>query len=222
MARGGSVMSDYADLYQAILEGNAKKAKEVTERALAEGADPLELLDRYMIPAMDEVGRRFDCQEYFVPELLIAGRAMETALQLISPLLAEGGGARAGKVIIGTVKGDIHDIGKNLVISMLKGGGFEVIDLGVDVPAERFVEAVGNQENIIVAMSALLTTTMGYMREVIKALREAGIRDRVKVMVGGAPITQRFADEIGADGYSENASGAVGLARRLLGLASSA
>lgn len=215
-------MGDYSDLYQAILEGNAKKAKEVTERALAEGADPLELLDRYMIPAMDEVGRRFDCQEYFVPELLIAARAMETALQLITPRLAESGGRKAGKVIIGTVKGDIHDIGKNLVASMLKGGGFEVTDLGVDVPAEKFVEAVGNEENVIVAMSALLTTTMGYMREVIKALKEAGIRDRVKVMIGGAPITQRFADEIGADGYSENASGAVTLARRLLGLASSA
>ncbi|MCS7238051.1 MAG: corrinoid protein [Thermoguttaceae bacterium] len=215
-------MGDYSDLYQAILEGNAKKAKEATERALAEGADPNELIDRYMIPAMDEVGRRFECQEYFVPELLIAARAMETALQILTPRLAEGGGRKAGKVIIGTVKGDIHDIGKNLVASMLKGGGFEVLDLGVDVPAEKFVEAVGNQENVIVAMSALLTTTMGYMREVINALKKAGIRDRVKVMIGGAPISQRFADEIGADGYSENASGAVVLARRLLGLASSA
>jgi corrinoid protein of di/trimethylamine methyltransferase len=213
-------MGDYSDLYQAILEGNAKKAKEATERALAEGADPNELLDRYMIPAMDEVGRRFDCQEYFVPELLIAARAMKTALELLTPRLAQAGGRKAGKVIIGTVKGDIHDIGKNLVASMLEGGGFEVTDLGVDVPAEKFVEAVGNQENVIVAMSALLTTTMGYMREVIKALEQAGIRNRVKVMIGGAPITQRFADEIGADGYSENASGAVVLARRLLGLAS--
>jgi len=213
-------MGDYSDLYQAILEGNAKKAKEATERALAEGADPNELLDRYMIPAMDEVGRRFECQEYFVPELLIAARAMKTALELLTPRLAQAGGRKAGKVIIGTVKGDIHDIGKNLVASMLEGGGFEVTDLGVDVPAEKFVEAVGNQENVIVAMSALLTTTMGYMREVIKALEQAGIRSRVKVMIGGAPITQRFADEIGADGYSENASGAVVLARRLLGLAS--
>jgi 5-methyltetrahydrofolate--homocysteine methyltransferase len=213
-------MGDYSDLYQAILEGNAKKAKEATERALAEGADPNELLDRYMIPAMDEVGRRFDCQEYFVPELLIAARAMKTALELLTPRLAQAGGRKAGKVIIGTVKGDIHDIGKNLVASMLEGGGFEVTDLGVDVPAEKFVEAVGNQENVIVAMSALLTTTMGYMREVIKALEQAGIRSRVKVMIGGAPVTQRFADEIGADGYSENASGAVVLARRLLGLAS--
>lgn len=215
-------MGEYSELYQAILEGNAKKAKEATERALAEGADPNELIDRYMIPAMDEVGRRFECQEYFVPELLIAARAMETALQILTPRLAGSGGRKAGKVIIGTVKGDIHDIGKNLVASMLKGGGFEVLDLGVDVPAEKFIEAVGNQENVIVAMSALLTTTMGYMREVINALKKAGIRDRVKVMIGGAPISQRFADEIGADGYSENASGAVVLARRLLGLASSA
>lgn len=215
-------MGEYSELYQAILEGNAKKAKEATERALAEGADPNELIDRYMIPAMDEVGRRFECQEYFVPELLIAARAMETALQILTPRLAESGGRKAGKVIIGTVKGDIHDIGKNLVASMLKGGGFEVLDLGVDVPAEKFIEAVGNQENVIVAMSALLTTTMGYMREVINALKKAGIRERVKVMIGGAPISQRFADEIGADGYSENASGAVVLARRLLGLASSA
>lgn len=215
-------MGEYSELYQAILEGNAKKAKEATERVLAEGADPNELIDRYMIPAMDEVGRRFECQEYFVPELLIAARAMETALQILTPRLAGSGGRKAGKVIIGTVKGDIHDIGKNLVASMLKGGGFEVLDLGVDVPAEKFIEAVGNQENVIVAMSALLTTTMGYMREVINALKKAGIRDRVKVMIGGAPISQRFADEIGADGYSENASGAVVLARRLLGLASSA
>jgi corrinoid protein of di/trimethylamine methyltransferase len=213
-------MGDYSELYQAILRGDYKKAREVTERALGEGASPAELLDRYMIPAMDEVGRLFDCQEYFVPELLIAGRAMKAALEVLTPKLAEAGGRKGGKVIIGTVKGDIHDIGKNLVASMLEGGGFEVVDLGVDVPAEKFLEAVGNQQNIIVAMSALLTTTMGYMREVIKALENAGIRDRVKVMIGGAPITQRFADEIGADGYSENASGAVVLARKLLGLAS--
>ncbi len=215
-------MGDYSELYQAILEGNAKKAKEITEAALAAGADPSELLSRYMIPAMDEVGKRFECQEYFVPELLIAGRAMKTALELLTPRLAASGAKAAGKVIIGTVKGDLHDIGKNLVASMLEGGGFQVTDLGVDVPAEKFVEAVGDQEGIIVAMSALLTTTMVYMREVIKALENAGIRNRVKVMVGGAPITQQFADQIGADGYSDNASGAVTLARRLVGLATAA
>jgi 5-methyltetrahydrofolate--homocysteine methyltransferase len=178
--------------------------------------DPQQLLDQHMIRAMDEVGRRFEANEYFVPELLIAARAMRGALDLIRPLLAESGAEPAGRVVIGTVRGDLHDIGKNLVAAMLEGGGFEVIDLGVDVPPEKFVAAAGEKEADIIAMSALLTTTMPGMKTTLEAIREAGIRDRVKVMVGGAPLTRAFADEIGADGFSDNASGAVRVARELV------
>lgn len=209
-------MSDYAELYDAILAGNAKKAGEVTKAAMEAKADPGELVQKYMIPAMDEVGRRFECNEYFVPELLIAARAMKVSLELITPLLAAAGAEPAGRVVIGTVQGDLHDIGKNLVASMLEGGGFQVVDLGVDVSPERFVEAAKEKDGTIVALSALLTTTMTMMKNVILALEQAGIRKSTKVMIGGAPITQQFAEEIGADGYSENASAAVVLARTLV------
>ncbi len=211
-------MSDPAQLYDAILTGNAKLAESVTREALEAKIDPNELIRQYMVPAMDEVGRRFECNDYFVPELLIAARAMKTALELITPHLAGSAAQRAGRVVIGTVQGDLHDIGKNLVASMLEGGGFEVIDLGVDVPAEKFVEAAREKEGTIVALSALLTTTMNMMRRVIEALEAAGLRSSTKVMVGGAPVTQQFADEIGADGYSDNASAAVALARKLAGI----
>ena len=209
-------MSNPAELYDAILSGNAKKAEEVTKAALAANVDPSELLGKYMIPAMDEVGKRFECNEYFVPELLIAARAMKTALQLLTPKLAAAGARAAGRVVIGTVQGDLHDIGKNLVASMLEGGGFQVVDLGVDVPPAKFVEAAKEQAGSILAMSALLTTTMTQMKAVIKALEEAGIRGITKVIIGGAPITQQYADEIGADGYGDNASTAVALARKLV------
>ncbi len=209
-------MADSAELYDAILTGNAKKAEEVTIAALEAGADPNELIQQHMIPAMAEVGQRFECNEYFVPELLIAARAMKTALELIAPRLLEQGAERAGRVVIGTVQGDLHDIGKNLVASMLEGGGFEVVDLGVDVPPEKFVEAAGEKDGTIVALSALLTTTMTMMKKVIDSLEQAGMRDKTKVMIGGAPITQQYADEIGADGYSDNASAAVALARKLV------
>ncbi len=209
-------MSDPQELYDAVLTGNAKKAEEVTKEALAADVNPSDLLTKYMIPAMDEVGSRFECNEYFVPELLIAARAMKTALQLLTPRLAAAGAKAVGRVVIGTVQGDLHDIGKNLVASMLEGGGFEVVDLGVDVPAEQFVEAAKEQEGTILALSALLTTTMTMMKNVIEALEAAGVRDKTKVIVGGAPITQQYADEIGADGYSDNASAAVGLARKLV------
>ena len=209
-------MSNPAELYDAILTGNAKKAEEVTKAALAADVDASELLGKYMIPAMDEVGKRFECNEYFVPELLIAARAMKTALQLLSPKLAAAGAKATGRVVIGTVQGDLHDIGKNLVASMLEGGGFQVVDLGVDVPPAKFVEAAKEQAGSILAMSALLTTTMTQMKAVIKALEEAGIRGKTKVIIGGAPITQQYADEIGADGYGDNASTAVALARKLV------
>jgi corrinoid protein of di/trimethylamine methyltransferase len=208
-------MSDPAQLYEAILTGNAKQAEEVTNAALAAGTNATELLGKYMIPAMDEVGKRFECNEYFVPELLIAARAMKTALEILTPKLAEMGAESAGRVVIGTVQGDLHDIGKNLVASMLEGGGFEVVDLGVDVPANRFVEAAQEKDGTIVALSALLTTTMTQMKAVIEALEAAGVRGGTKVIIGGAPITQQYADEIGADGYSDNASAAVALARDL-------
>ncbi len=208
-------MADYSELYNAILTGNAKKAEEVTKAALAANVNPVELVQKYMIPAMDEVGKRFECNDYFVPELLIAARAMKTSLELITPMLAAVGAEPVGRVVIGTVQGDLHDIGKNLVASMLEGGGFQVVDLGVDVPADRFVEAAKEKDGTIVALSALLTTTMTMMKTVIQALEQAGIRNKTKVMIGGAPNTQQYADEIGADGYSDNASAAVALARKL-------
>jgi corrinoid protein of di/trimethylamine methyltransferase len=209
-------MADYSELHDAILTGNAAKAQEVTQTAIDNNVDPAELLSGYMVPAMDEVGRRFECNEYFVPELLIAARAMKASLELMTPKMAEAGTAKAGRIVVGTVKGDLHDIGKNLVVAMLEGGGFDVIDLGVDVPAERFVEEAQKQAGTVVAMSALLTTTMAMMKTVIEAIEAAGIRDQTKIMVGGAPITDQFASEIGADGYSDNASAAVALARKLV------
>jgi corrinoid protein of di/trimethylamine methyltransferase len=209
-------MIDLQPLYTAVLEGDAPTTKAIVQQALEEGVDPQVLLGNYMIPAMDEVGRRFECNEYFVPELLIAARAMKGGLELIRPLLAHTGAKPVGRVVIGTVRGDLHDIGKNLVAAMLEGGGFEVIDLGVDVTPEKFIQAATENGAQIIAMSALLTTTMPGMKTTIEALRQAGIRERVKVMVGGAPVTQRYADEIGADGFSDNASGAVRVARALI------
>lgn len=209
-------MQDLKLLYKAVLEGDAKAARSITEAALAEGVDPQVLVTEHMIPAMDEVGRRFECSEYFVPELLIAARAMKAALELIRPLLTARGDEPVGRVVIGTVKGDLHDIGKNLVAAMLEGGGFEVTDLGVNVTPEKFVAMVQEKKANIVALSALLTTTMPSMKTTIEAFQQAGLRNQVKVLIGGAPITQRFADEIGADGYSENAPGAVALAKKAL------
>jgi len=165
---------------------------------------------------MDEVGRRFECEEYFIPELMIAARAMKQAMELIQPLLKASGAEPIGRVVIGTVKGDLHDIGKNLVASMLEGGGFEVTDLGVDVKPEQIISAIGEKKAGLVCLSTLLTTTMPSMATTINALKEAGVRDRVKIMIGGAPITQQYADDIGADGYGENARTAVILARRLV------
>jgi corrinoid protein of di/trimethylamine methyltransferase len=209
-------MRDLQVLYQAVLNGDDQTSRQVTQEALAAGTEAMKLVSDYMVPAMTEVGRRFECDEYFVPELLLSARAMKAAMDLIRPLLIAAGAEPAGRVVIGTVKGDLHDIGKNLVSAMLEGGGFEVIDLGVNVTPEQFITAVKEKKAHIVAMSALLTTTMQSMKLTIDALKQAGIRDRVKVLVGGAPLTQRYADEIGADGYSESAAGASPLARRVL------
>jgi corrinoid protein of di/trimethylamine methyltransferase len=204
-----------SDLYDAILNGNAPAAAEAARKALDAGTAALGLVQRDMVPAMDEVGRRFECEDYFVPELLLAARAMKAALALIRPLLVSSGAEPAGRVVIGTVKGDLHDIGKNIVASMLEGGGFEVIDLGADVSPRAFVDAVRANRANLVCLSALLTVTMPSMKTTIEALAAAGLRGQAKILVGGAPVTQRYADEIGADGYGENAAVAVALARRL-------
>ena len=209
-------MADLSRLHEAILTGDSKTAIAVTKEALAENADPLDLVTNYMVPAMDEVGRRFECEEYFVPELLLAARAMKGSLALLRPLLAAQGSEPVGRVVIGTVKGDLHDIGKNLVASMLEGGGFEVIDLGTDVTPEKFVQMAQERNANIVCLSALLTVTMPSMKNTIEAIDKAGLRNRVKVMIGGAPVTKQYASEIGADGYGENANEAVRLARTLV------
>ena len=205
-------------LYKAILTGKSDEAAAATKDAIAEGAVPQNLINGQMIRAMSEVGQRFQDGQAFVPQLLMAGRAMKAALELLKPMLQGAASTALGKVVIGTVKGDLHDIGKNLVASMLEGCGFEVINIGIDVSADKFIEAVKQNQPDILCMSALLTTTMGYMKDVIDALERAGIRKQVKVMVGGAPVTQGFADEIGADGYSDNANSAVTVAKQLLGM----
>ena len=209
-------MTQSKELYDAILNGDAKKAHTVTEAAIAAGTTPMELVAGSMVPAMDEVGRLFEAEEYFVPELLLAGRAMKSAMDLIRPVMVASGEKLSAKVVTGTVKGDLHDIGKNLVASMLEGGGFEVVDLGTDVSTERFVAAVKELKPQFVCMSALLTVTMPAMKTTIDALESAGVRTRVKVLIGGAPVTLQYAKEIGADGYSENANGTVGQVRDLL------
>lgn len=204
-------------LYEAIVAGKLEPAVEVTRQAIAEGVAPQMIINNYMIKAMGEVGQRFQDGKAFVPQLLMAGRAMKGALELLKPLLAGSVSTTIGKIVIGTVKGDLHDIGKNLVASMLEGCGFEVINIGIDVTCDKFVEAVKENHADILCMSALLTTTMTYMKEVIQALEEAGIRNQVKVMIGGALVSQGFADEIGADGYSDNANTAVAVAKELIG-----
>jgi 5-methyltetrahydrofolate--homocysteine methyltransferase len=199
-------MAQSKELYDAILNGNAKQAHAATEAALASGTDPMQLIAESMVPAMNEVGKLFEEEEYFVPELLLAGRAMKSAMELIKPLLTAAGQKMAVRIVIGTVKGDLHDIGKNIVASML----------GTDVSPEAFVTAVKDRQPQVVCMSALLTVTMPSMRTTIEALQTAGVRTQVKVLIGGAPVTSQYAREIGADGYSENASGAVTLVKDLL------
>ena len=210
-------MPDLLRLHDAIVDGDAAVAVEVTREALAAGRNPLSIVQDTMVPAMDEVGRRFEAEDYFVPELLLSARAMKAAMALIRPLLVASATEPAGRVVIGTVKGDIHDIGKNLVAAMLEGAGFSIVDLGADVSPQAFVDAVRTSGADLVCLSALLTVTMPSMRTTIAAFEAAGLRDRVKVLVGGAPVSAPYADEIGADGYAENASAAVALARSLSG-----
>jgi 5-methyltetrahydrofolate--homocysteine methyltransferase len=209
-------MPDFSKLFDAILNGDDKLALQLINDALKDAVDPAELINRGMIPAMDEVGRLFEAQEYYIPEMLLAGRAMKAALEPLRPLLAARGTQPTGRIVLGTVKGDLHDIGKNLVGSMLEGAGFEVFDLGIDVSPEKFVDAIRSKQAHILALSALLTVTMPEMKKVIDALCQAGLRDQVKVLIGGAPVTKSYADQIGADGYGENAGSAVSAARALM------
>jgi 5-methyltetrahydrofolate--homocysteine methyltransferase len=206
----------FSTIYNAILDGDSTGAQDGVQAALAAGLRPEDILAEGMIAAMKEVGCRFEEGEYYVPEMLVAARAMQTALSVLKPHLVASDVKSAGKVAIGTVKGDLHDIGKNLVKLMLEGAGFEVMDLGVDVPPEKFVEAVAGGDVNIVALSALLTTTMPQMKTTIEAIRQAGLRDRVRIIVGGAPVTQDYANEIGADGFSADAGSAPRLVQRLL------
>jgi 5-methyltetrahydrofolate--homocysteine methyltransferase len=209
-------MSIFEDLQQAIIDGKAPLARELTQKGLSEGARAAAFFSQAIIPAMDEVGRRMRDCEFFIPEVLIAARAARAASDILRPLLVgEEAIQSAGTVVCGTVKGDLHDIGKNIVAMMLESAGFRIVDLGVDVGPEKIVQAVREQGANIVALSALLTTTMVNMKAVIEALAAAGLRDKVKVMVGGAPVTDTWARSIGADGYGKDAPAAVELARGL-------
>jgi 5-methyltetrahydrofolate--homocysteine methyltransferase len=210
-------MTLFEELQQAIIDGKAPVAKELTEKMLKEGIRPAEFFPKAIVPAMDEVGRRMRECEFFIPEVLIAARAARGATDILRPLLVGDESVRsAGTVVCGTVKGDLHDIGKNIVAMMLESAGFRIVDLGVDVTPEKIVDAVRQQQAHIVAISALLTTTMVNMKAVIEALAAAGLRDKVKVMVGGAPVTDTWAHSIGADGYGKDAPAAVELARQLV------
>ena len=203
-------------LYDETLVGNAPVVRQGVEDGLADGIEPERMLFDALIPSLEEVGARFERGDYFVPEMLIAARAMQGALDILRPLLAESGAAQIGTFVIGTVKGDVHDIGKNLCNIMLEGAGFTVIDLGVNVAPERFVEEVERHQPDIVGFSAFLTTTMPMFKANINALEKAGLREKVIVMVGGAPVTQEYADAVGADGYSADASSAVKKAKELI------
>ena len=203
-------------LYDDTLVGNAPSVKELVEQGLEDDMDPSSMLYDALIPSLEEVGARFERGDYFVPEMLIVARAMQGALDILRPLLAETGARQVGTFLMGTVKGDVHDIGKNLCNIMLEGAGFTVIDLGVNVPPEKFVEQIGEHQPDIVGFSAFLTTTMPMFKANINALEKAGIRDEVIVMVGGAPVTQEYADAVGADGYSADASSAVKKAKALI------
>ncbi len=208
-------MADLAATAEALIRGDRDTVVNLVQQALDEGVDAEKILNEGLVAGMDVVGRKFKNNEFYVPEVLIAARAMNASMELLESALAESGVKPAGIVVLGTVKGDLHDIGKNLVGMMLKGGGFRVVDAGIDVPPERFVELAQENDAQLIGLSALLTTTMTQMPNVVEAVKEAGLD--VKVMIGGAPITQEYADEIGADGYAPDAASAVDLARGLIG-----
>jgi len=209
-------MNQIEEIFKSVVEGNAPGAETGVEAALQAGLPAGEIMQKGLVAAMNEVGRLFETGEFFVPEMLISARAMQSGLTLLKPQLVKSDVKAAGRVVIGTVKGDMHDIGKNLVGIMLEGAGFEVIDLGTDVPPERFVAEAQNGNVDLISLSSLLTTTMAAMESTIQAVKKAGLHDRVKVMVGGAPVTEAFASQIGADGYGPDASAAVRVARKLI------
>ncbi|MDR1289641.1 MAG: corrinoid protein [Planctomycetaceae bacterium] len=206
----------FSSVSQAILDGDVDVVLNDVKSLLADNVSPLTILDDHVVTAMNEAGKRFEDGDFFVPDLMLAARAVQETMKVIDPLLKNMGREKAGRVVIGTVRGDHHDIGKNLVAVMLEGGGFEVLDLGVNVSPEKFIAAAKERQGTIIALSALLTTTMHEMKNVVELLKESGIRDNVKVIIGGAPVTNEFAQVIGADGYSDNASAAVTLARNIV------
>ncbi len=209
-------MGELSSISEALIKGDANKVKKLAEAALKKGVKPIDIINKGLISGMSVVGEKFKKNEFYVPEVLIAARAMHAGMDMVKPLLSKSEIAAADKVVIGTVKGDLHDIGKNLVSMMLEGGGFKVIDTGIDVSPEKFTQAIKESKAPILALSALLTTTMTSMKDTIQALKKAGLRKDVKVMVGGAPLTQKYADEIGADGYAPDASSAVDKAKELM------
>ena len=211
-------MEGIAVLKDAVIAGNIAETKQMTQQALDSGLAPGEILDKALIAGMDKVGELFKCNEIYVPEVLLAAKSMQQAMQVLRPHLVKQGIKPRGKVVVGTVRGDLHDIGKNLVAMMLEGAGFEIIDLGNDVPAEKFVEAaIANQAGVI-GMSALLTTTMHVMKETVELLKAKDPDGKVRTMIGGAPVTQNFAKEIGVDGYGDDAATAVDLAKSFMGI----
>jgi 5-methyltetrahydrofolate--homocysteine methyltransferase len=214
---GGEVVSVLEDLKESVINGNEKKVIEYTQKALDEGVDLEKILNDGFIPGMDVVGSKFQANEIYVPEMLISAKAMKAGMKILEPLLTEAGVEPIGKVVIGTVKGDLHDIGKNLVAMMLEGGGFEVVDAGVDVTPQKFMDLVKENKPDILGLSALLTTTMSEIKNVIDSFKENGLRDDIQIMVGGAPLNEDYAKEVGADGYSPDAASAVLVAKKLLG-----
>lgn len=210
------MMNNLNELYDAILVGKLEDAVKVTKIAVEEGMTPHEIINQYMIKAMEEIGSRFEAGKVFVPNLLMSARAMRGALDVLKPLMQGQVDSYIGKVVIGTVKGDLHDIGKNLVASMFEGCGFEVINLGVDVSSDKFISAALKNKADIICMSALLTTTMNYMKEVVAAVEASELKGKVKIMVGGAPVNDAFAKAIGADAYTSNANAAVVMAKKLI------
>lgn len=206
---------DFNELSQMIIRGDHRNAAVWTNSALQAGTAPQEIIDKGLVPGMDEVGRCFKENEFHMPEVLIAARAMKTSMAILRPLVAKSGGNSKGRVVLGTVQGDLHDIGKNMVAMMLEGAGFEVIDLGTDVSPQKFISAIEEKEPVLVGLSALLTTTMPMIGIIIEQIKEAELRTTVKVMVGGAPVSKAFADEVGADGYAPDSASAVDLARAL-------
>jgi len=209
-------MIDKEKFHAALSQGKMDEAKKLTQQALDSGEKAEAVLKEGLLPAMEQVGIRFKNNEIYIPEVLIAARAMHAGMAILKPILSKTSSVLAGKVAVGTVKGDLHDIGKNLVVMMLEGGGFEVVDLGIDVPADKFLEAIRKHQVQVLGMSALLTTTMREMKSIIEVIQEAGLRKQVKVVIGGAPVTEKFAKEIGADGYAPDAATAVDVVRSLL------